>query len=232
MPLSWVYIFTIALAICTAGYLLKQGRLSVALEGTKWWRPTWRLGPGRSSAPRHYQKTQLAFLPFNRCLHISLYIFPLHTHTHTHIHLNLSVYSNSESSLTSSTSPLIPALPFLPAAPTSNYPHPQAFSISSFVFSHTLIFFESIPHSSRVKGLQNAHPHRIERNKGRRMREVGRWQCLRQLWAQAAGQRHIFTHSNCHADNLYLSESPSSKRLLLLLLFSSQWLNIQSLTFR
>lgn len=44
MPLSWAYIFTITLAICTAGHLLKRGRLSTTLEGTKRWRPTWSLG--------------------------------------------------------------------------------------------------------------------------------------------------------------------------------------------
>lgn len=55
MPLSWAYNFTITLAICTAGYLLKRGRLSTTLEGTKRWRPTWSLG---QDSPQHHAITE------------------------------------------------------------------------------------------------------------------------------------------------------------------------------
>ncbi len=72
MPLSWAYIFTITLAICTAGYLLKRGRLSTTLEGTKRWRPTWSLG---QDSPQHHAITKntvdLSTMPPCLPLHIT-----------------------------------------------------------------------------------------------------------------------------------------------------------------
>lgn len=68
MPLSWAYVFTITLAICTAGYVLKRDRLSTTLEGTKRWRPTWSLG---QDSTQHHAITK------NTVGLSSIYLMPL-----------------------------------------------------------------------------------------------------------------------------------------------------------
>lgn len=159
MPLSWAYIFTITLAICTAGYLLKRGRLSTTLEGTKRWRPTWSLG---QDSPQHHAITK------NTVALSSIYLMPpcpplhfLSPHSvHTLVFFNLLYLSLDSCTVISFCS-----------RPTSNLDLsvPPGFCYFFLSFSQALTFLSLTPlihlslyllyGNSGVKGLHNADSH-------------------------------------------------------------------------
>lgn len=199
MPLSWAYIFTITLAICTAGYLLERGRLSTTLKGNKRWRPTW--SSGRDS-PQHQAITKMlvAFLPFNR---------------HRHVFL-VSVHISLFFSLTLSPSPRVSKSLHVP---NSNlYLRPWGFAVS-FSFSPFFRLFLSpltlsLPPFFTLVWAQSGWVNRdcrMQIHIGLREGMLVMWLCqhglLTQRWAWASG----FYTGDVYLSANYRRTCPSSK---------------------